>query len=128
MTWTADPLEETNLFGEGSATVAKALAEITALLQGYNSSLIPDQIQPCDPRSCPKNFAPQGCAPHSFLSDDTSDDHNLTDRSLWLVRRDAVAGHPSASPQALATHRRFRQRVRLRAHGFADAPGLGLGL
>lgn len=51
--------------------MAKAQAEITALLQAYNSSLIPDQIQPCDPRSCPKNFAPQGCAPYSFLSEKT---------------------------------------------------------
>ena len=56
-----DPLEENNLFGETSPAVVEALRKTRELLEGFNRSLIPDQVQPCDMKSCPKNFEPQGC-------------------------------------------------------------------
>ena len=56
-----DPLEENNLFGDTSPAVVEALRKTRELLEGFNRSLIPDQVQPCDMKSCPTHFEPQGC-------------------------------------------------------------------
>ena len=64
-----DPREENNLFGETSPAAVEAFRKTRELLEGFNRSLIPDQVQPCDLKSCPKNFEPQGCKykTHSLL-------------------------------------------------------------